>query len=490
MKNSVVIIALFFAPAVLFAQQEVNFDDYFIDKTMRIDFFQTGDADEEIITIDQIYQQGAWAGNPKKLIDNLNQGLYYIKVYDIASNKLIYSRGFNCIFGEYKTTIPAKNGVKKTYHESALIPYPKMPILFVIEARDRKNILHPLFIERIDPSDVNIIKQNHNKDDKVYESLKNGDPHDKVDFVFVAEGYTAEQWDKFKKDVKRFTGVLFTIEPYKSNKEKFNVSGVFRPSAESGVDQPTRGIFKNTVVSASYNALNLPRYLLVDDNKALRDIASAVPYDAVIVMTNTDRYGGGGIYNNYCIFTSDDKRSEDIFMHEFGHAFANLADEYYGGAVAYDEFYPAGVEPLEANITALLDPNNVKWKHLLSPGIEIPTKWGKQEYETLQAERQKYRREMRAKIAELTRQGASENKIKQIQEKYEEKVAEVDEKIKQVHSKYSHLDGKIGVFEGAGYKSKGLYRSEVRVGMFSGKVLGYGKVSEEAILRIIDHLSN
>ncbi len=479
MKNTIVTVLLM-STSVLYAQQQINFDDYFLNKTMRIDYFMTGNTNQEIITIDQIYQTDKWAGNPDKLIDDLNNGLYYIKIYSINSNKLIFSKGFSCIFGEYKTTIPAKEGKNMTYHESALIPYPKKPVLFVLEARDRKNILQPVFSERIEPDNVNIIKQNPVNNDKVYNVLSSGEPHSKVDFVFIGEGYTAEQWDKFKKDVDRFTEVLFRVEPYKSNKGKFNIYGVLRPSAESGVDEPGQGKFSNTAVSASYNALGLDRYLLVDDTKTMRDIASNVPYDALIVMSNTTRYGGGGIYNNYTIFTADDVRSEEIFMHEFGHGFGGLADEYFSSNVSYDEFYPAGFEPTEGNITALLDPNNVKWKHLLSPGIPIPTPWGQDEIIELQAERDQVQEQLRSNDITEDEREILENKNREIRRQ-----------IREVRDKYNELyEGKIGVFEGAGYQAKGLYRSEITIAMFNAKTFSYGPVSEECIMRSINHYAD
>lgn len=478
--KKIILTVLLTSASVLYAQQKINFDDYFIDNTMRIDFFMTGNTNQEIITIDQIYQTDKWAGNPNKLIDDLNNGMYYVKIYSANSNELIYSKGFGCIFGEYKTTTPAKEGKNKTYHESALIPYPKSTILFVLEARDRKNVLNPVFIEKIDPDDANIIKENPNKNDKVYKALISGEPHSKVDFVFVGEGYTAEQWDKFKKDVDRFTEVLFRVEPYKSNKEKFNIYGVLRPSAESGVDEPRRGKFSNTAVSASYNALDLDRYLLVDDTKTMRDVASNVPYDALIVMSNTTRYGGGGIYNNYTIFTADDVRSEEILMHEFGHGFGGLADEYFSSSVSYDEFFAPSVEPTEGNITALLDPNNVKWKHLLSPGIPIPTPWGQEEIAELRTQRDQIREQLKANdITEEKR------------EELENKSREIRKQISDIRKKYNELyEGKIGVFEGAGYQAKGLYRSEIKVGMFNAETFSYGPVSEECIMRSINHYAD
>ena len=480
MKKITAVIVFMITSAVLFAGESIRFDDYFIDKTMRIDFLMTGNTDREIITIDQIYRQGIWAGNPDKLIEEFNNGSYYIKVYSINSNKLIYSRGFSCLFAEYKTTKQAKEGANKTYLQSALIPYPKKAILFVVEARNRKNILHQVFTEKIDPADANIIKEEANKNDRVYEALKNGDPHKKVDFVFVAEGYTAEQWDKFTKDVDRFTEVLFTVKPYKNNKEKFNIYGVLRPSSDSGVDEPRKGKFRNTAVSASYNALDLDRYLLVDDMKTMRDIASAVPYDALIVMANIDRYGGGGIYNNYTIFTADDGRSDEIFMHEFGHGFGGLADEYFSSSVSYEEFYPAGFEPTEGNITALLNVNNVKWKDLLTPGIPVPTPWGQEETAQLEAERNQIRQKLLSD--DITEQQRSE---------LETQSREIRQKISEVRKKYGELyDGKIGVFEGAGYQAKGLYRSEITIAMFNAKTFSYGPVSERCITKVIEHYTD
>ena len=491
MKKLILSVIILTVITKLSAYGNINFDEYFIDKTMRIDYCQTGDSDEQTITIDQIYQQGSWAGNPEKLIQTIENGSECIKVYNAITNELIYSKCLSSIFSEFKTTIPAKNNIKKTYLESALIPYPKKPVYFIFESRDRQNILHPVFKEKIDPADANIIKEAPNKNDKVGIILNNGEPHKKVDVAFIAEGYTEGEWEKFVKDVNHFTDVLFGVEPFRSCKDKFNVHAVLRPSSEKGVDEPRQGIFRNTILSASYNALVLDRYLLVDDLKAMRDVASIVPYDFLIVLANTSRYGGGGIYNNYTIFTSDNNRSESIFLHEFGHGFGGLADEYYGATVSYDECYAAGVEPLEANITALLDPNNVKWKHLLSPGIAVPTPWGKEEVEALQAEREENVKKMREEIAPLENQEESKEKIRKIRESYSTKNREIDKKIREIREKYRELyKGKIGVFEGAGYTSKGLYRSEVVGGVSSGTRYGYGLVSEEAIRKVIEHHSD
>jgi hypothetical protein len=423
-----IILVVLFLPVILCAEPELKFDDYFVDRTMRVDFFMTGDADEQVITLDGMYRQGRWSGNPRKTIDDLNLGSYYIKVYDVASNRLIFSRGFNCVFLEYRTTAQAKGGVKMKFHESVLIPYPHRPILFVIESRDKLNVLHPVFIRKIGPDDVAIINQKADPNDRIFDIIINGDCHDKVDFLFLAEGYVAEEGEKFRSDAELFTEILFDMEPYKSHKSKFNVRAVMRPSAESGVDEPTRDISRNTVMDASANALDTPRYMLINNNKVMQDIAANAPCDAILIAANISRYANGGIYNRYCIFAVDNRRAAGICPHEFGHSFAGLADEYFGRGDSLSDLYPRGVEPLEPNITALLNPDSPKWKHLIEPDTPVPTKPDPNDPD------------------------------------------------------------KIGVFEGAGYTSKGLYRPMDRCIMRSGKE--FCPVCREGIIRVINHLSN
>ena len=466
---------------------QVDFETYFEDQTLRVDFYQTGDQDELFIALDQLYQVPVWAGCPDHLIDDLNRGTFQVRLVDPDSETLIYSRGFCALFGEYKTTDDAAHNIKQTFHETVLVPYPKQPCTLILDARNRAGIFEPVFETRIDPADVNIIRQAVNPQDKVVKTLESGHPHHKVDFVFVAEGYTESEWNKFQQDVQRFTEVIFRPEPYRSHKDRFNISGVFHASPESGVDEPTKGVFKNTIVSASYNALGTPRYLLVDDTKAIRDIAQAVPYDYVLVLTNTTRYGGGGIYNNYTIFTADDRRSEEILMHEFGHGFADLADEYFGG-VAYNDFYPAGVEPYAPNITALLDPNHVKWAHHLTPGIPIPTPWGQDEMQAVRDKIAASEEQFKLDLQALHDAETDPNEIKAAQNKHKIQIQGWRDEIDEIREHYLALyDGKIGVFEGAGYTPKGLYRSEIQVGMIRN--FNYGPVSEEGIMAVIDHLS-
>lgn len=480
-------IIILLIPMFVFANP--NFDDYFTDQTMRIDYFHIGDANSELITLDHVYKYGIWAGSKKNLLDNFNQGRYYIKIYDTASGTLIYSKGFDSYFGEYKTSGEAAEGIKRTYQESALIPYPKDKIVFAVERRKRDNQLEEIFSSEIDPAGLGIIRDPvRDKSVKVFKSAENGDSHVKVDVAILGEGYTAVEEAKFKSDLETFTKILFTPEPYASQKDKFNVYGVFKPSEESGVDEPTHLSYKNTTLNATFNSLGSERYLLTEDNKTMRDLAAHVPYDAIYIMVNHHRYGGGGIYNLFCTFTADNQWKEYLFVHEFGHSFAGLADEYYTSAVAYSEFYPRGIEPLEPNITALLDPADLKWKHLATPGIEIPTPWEKAGYDESDLAWQKKRREMNDKIAELKRNGAPADEIKKLEQEYDKLDREQTNK-NLAYLKNSKYWGKVGAFEGAGYSSEGLYRPMLDCIMFSKASLEFCKVCDEAIERVIQFYS-
>jgi hypothetical protein len=489
MKYLIIILLLIVLVPMAVKPQTATFDNYFIDKTMRIDYYHIGDSKSEIITLDKIYQYGTWGGSLKNLIDNFNNGKYYFKIYDAATKTLIYSKGFDSYFGEYKTSDDGLNGIKKTYHESAIIPYPKQKIIFAVELRGKDNLLSEIYRTEIKPDDLLIIKDAVNdKNVKVVESLKSGDPHVKVDVVILAEGYTAGEEKKFRNDLARFTKIFFNQEPYKSNKEKFNVYGVFKASEESGVDEPDHNSFKKTVLGATFYSLGSERYLLTEDNKTMRDLAANVPYDAIYIMVNHKRYGGGGIYNLYCTFTADNQWHEYLFLHEFGHSFAGLADEYYTSDVAYNDFYPKGVEPVEPNITALLDKTNIKWKEYLTHGVEIPTPWEKELFDSTDLAWQKIRREQNNEIAELTRNNVHADKVKQLQDEYNAKDREHQKWIDKYFQK-SKFHNMVGAFEGAGYASKGIYRPMLDCIMFSKGKKPFCKVCEESIIKVINFYS-
>ena len=466
------------------AQKGPSFDAWFVDRTMRVDYFHAGHSAEETFALDQVYDQGPWAGSRAHLIDPFELGRYMVKIYDDASGTLLFSKGFDCYFGEYKTSDAALKGVRRTYHESALLPYPKKPVRFTVEARDRQNAWKVLFSQAIDPAAESVIRERLVPGVRVFEALKSGEPRRKVDVAVVAEGYTAEEEEKFKTDLDRFTAVFFKLEPYKSHRDKFNITGVFKASAESGCDEPSHGSFKSTALGTTFDSLGSERYLLTEDNKSLRDIAAHAPYDALTIMVNHKRYGGGGIYNLYCTFTTDNQWYEYLFLHEFGHSFAGLADEYYTSQVAYNEFYPAGVEPAEANITALLDPAKLKWKNLTTPGTAIPTLWEKAEFDEMDNAYQKIRAEVNGKIARMKREGAAAADVAQAEEESERLSREHAGKV-DAFLKASKFWGQVGAFEGAGYAAKGLYRPELDCLMFTKGTKPFCKVCEAAVLRTV-----
>jgi len=485
---------LFFIVIILFAtqlqpQSLENFDKYFTDQTMRIDYFHIGDAIEEFITIDQVYQYGTWAGSRINLLDNFNNGRYYVNIFNAESHELIFSKGFDSYFGEYKTSEDAIDRIKRTYHQTVLIPFPKNMIIFSIEKRDRNNHLFQIFTEHIDPADVSIIRDEiKDRTVVVYESDKNDDSHSRVDIAILGEGYTLDDKRKFEEDLKYFTNVFFSQPPYSFYEDKFNIYGVYKPSEDSGVDEPRAKIYKNTVMNCTFNSLGSERYLLTEDNKAVRDLAAHVPYDALYIMVNHSRYGGGGIYNFYCTFTTGNQYKDYLFIHEFGHSFTGLADEYYTSSTAYNDFYPQGVEPVEPNITSLTDPQNVKWEKFLTPGIEIPTPWEKTDYDSMDLKWQSERGELNNKISELKRNKAHFLEIEKAEEEYAQKDKE-HSLLVDSYLKGSRYRGQVGVFEGAGYSSKGLYRPMLDCIMFSKGDKPFCTVCNAAIVKVINHYS-
>lgn len=484
------LIAAILLTLVLNAQTTIQFDDYFIDKTLRIDYFHIGDAKTEMITIDKVFSYGIWAGSLNHLVDNLNNGKYYVKIYDATTGKLIYSKGFDTLFGEYASSDDGVNGIVKSFHETAILPFPKNKIIFALEKRNEKNLLDEFFRTEIDPQSIYIIKDKiADSSVEIFNPVSNGDPHKKVDIVILAEGYTKSERDKFEKDLNRFVEFFFEQEPYKSQKNNFNIYGVFKPSEESGTDLPGADIFVNTVLNTSFWTLGSERYLMTEDNLSMRNLAAHVPYDAINIQVNHPRYGGGGIYNQYCTYTTDNQFAKYLFTHEFGHSFTGLADEYYTSDIAYNDFFKQTVEPVEPNITALFDPKNIKWKKYLSEGIEIPTPWEKEEFDRFSYEWLKERNRLNSYIAELKRNRAPEDQINAAEEEYAIKDKKQSEKVDKylMSSKYWN---KVGAFEGAGYQPTGLYRPMLDCIMFSKGDKPFCKVCEEAIKKVIKIYTN
>jgi hypothetical protein len=346
-----------------------QFSTYFEDKTLRIDYFHAGDNQNDAYYFDEARVEPAWSGSKVNLIDTFGYGSYMIKVYDLASGELIYSRGYSTLFMEWQTTAEAKK-MQKGFSETVLLPFPKKPARIEFNTRNRSGIFEPKFDYLFDPEDY-FVNPERRIVAPVYDVVVNGDPSVKVDIVILPDGYTEGDMEQFKKDCKRFADILFSFEPFKSNKDKFNIRGVLAPSQEQGNDIPADSVYRNSILETSYYTFDSERYCMTRANKTMYDLAANAPRDQIYILVNQNKYGGGGIFNQYCVSVSGNLSSAKIIVHEFGHGFAGLGDEYMGD-VSYNDFYPLNVEPWEPNLTTMVDFGK-KWGHLIQPGIPIPT---------------------------------------------------------------------------------------------------------------------
>lgn len=436
--------------------------------TMRLDYYHTGDASQEIFSVGRVVIEPLpWPGDLKQAIDSSNLGKYFFEVRDAKTKQLLYSRGFASIYGEWETTDEAKT-IKRTFEESLRFPAPAAPVSIVLKKRDAKNNFRDIWTTTIDPADQFGDRSKPVSRAPLITIQKNGEPETKVDFLILGDGYTAAEAKKFEADARRLTEVLFATSPFKENRTRFNVWALCPPAAESGISRPSTGIYRDSPIGATYDAFGSERYVLTFDNHALRRAAQFAPYEFIEVLVNGRTYGGGGIFNLYSTVASDNAFSNYVFVHEFGHHFAGLADEYYTSSVAYAPSADR-VEPWEPNATALLDVNALKWRNLVSPDTPIPTPWNKEEFET-------YSRDIQKRRVQLRKDKRPEEEMEAL---FKEELAHEQKMF--ASEKYF---GKVGTFEGAVYEARGYYRPEVDCIMFS-RTDHFCKVCRAAIERII-----
>jgi hypothetical protein len=350
---------------------QVAFDACFNGKQLRIDFALCGNAAVQSAALMQLREEPVWGGPRRNLTDPFEYGGYLLKAYDKASGELVYSRGFNTLFEEWRLTEQAVTETQ-AWVNSIVMPFPHRPVTALLLAYNRStDSRDTLMTLDIDPSSI-FIDRSRLTGHPVTDLRIAGEPSAKVDLAFVAEGYTAAEKDKFIADAQRFTDALFVVPPFDLHREDFNVRAVFLESAESGTDFSGLQIFKNTALNAGFYTFGTDRYLTTPDMKSLRDAVWNTPCDAIFVLVNSDVYGGGGMYNFYAIATVDNEQTIRVFVHEFGHSLAGLADEYFSSETSYGDFYNLNTEPWEPNITTLVDFDR-KWKHMLPPGTPIPT---------------------------------------------------------------------------------------------------------------------
>jgi len=436
-------------------------------RTMRVDCFHGGTATEEHMSLDGVVLEGAWPGRLDRTIDDTNLGKYYFEVLDRKTNRLLYSRGFASVFGEWQET-PEAAEVRRQFHESLRFPEPAAPVQVVVKRRDRQNAFQEFWSVIVDPRDPAIDRSGPPADVKVWPVIHNGEPRDKVDLLLIGDGYTAAEMDKWHKDARRLADLLFAASPFKERRADFNVWAEDLPAEESGVSRPSDGIYRKSPVRAAYDAFGSERYVLTFDNKRLREAASAAPYEFIEIVVNDRKYGGGGIFNQFATVAADNAFTPYVFVHEFGHHFAGLADEYYTSDVAY-EASAARPEPWEPNATA--DPHAAKWAGLIAAGTPLPTPWPKEQFEALEKQIQARRRQIRAA------HGPEEEMEALFREEREKTTALLAE------GPYGHA---VGAFEGAMYEPRGYYRPQADCIMFTRDEVGFCAVCRRAIERIID----
>lgn len=347
-----------------------QFEKYFWEKTMRFDFYHCGDQHNQSYYFDELIEEPYWAGSRITLIDTSGYGNQMFKIIDMATDEVIYSRSYCTLFNEWQTTAEAGE-TQKCMPEGVIFPYPKEDVRVELYARNRMGIFEKKFQHTIRVNDYFIRK--FTPQYETFEVMYNGNPANKVDIVLLPEGYSENEKEKFQKACEGFVRDFFSYSPFKEKIMQFNVRAVWAPSAESGVTIPGEHIWKQTALKAGFYTFDAERYQMVEDFQHIRDIAAHVPYEYVYILSNTQKYGGGGIYNFYGISAANHPtRTGKIYVHEFGHVLLGLGDEY-GGNAPYNDMYPEGVEPWEENLTTLVDFGRKHWKEMLEPSTPVPT---------------------------------------------------------------------------------------------------------------------
>lgn len=406
----------------IYAQTQTQATAKWGTERMRYEFFLTGNATSETASCGNIVMEPHWGGSLDQLIDPLGYGTYRYQIFDAETNDLLMSKGFSPLFWEWQTTAEAQHKIR-TFEQAVFFPKPLIPIILKIEKRNTQNEWLTLLSDTLKANNKLVVADTPVKFESV-SLIKSGESADKIDLLIVAEGYTAQERQLFIDDAQRITDSLFACQPFAQYKNRFNVNALVVPSVESGTDLPHEGTFKNTALNSSFNTFDSERYLTTLAMRNVYNAAAAEPWDHIIILVNSTKYGGGGCYNFQCISTARNELSAFVTIHEFGHAFAGLGDEYYTSSTSYENFYSKTFEPWEPNLTALVQ-FDTKWKQLMDKSTPIPT----------------------PRIAEY--------------------------------------ETKVGVFEGGGYEAKGIYSPAQTCWMKEFKAGAFCKVCQAAIENMI-----
>jgi hypothetical protein len=438
-------------------------------RTLRVDYFHSGSASEERFAFDGAVLEGDWAGPDAgpRWLDDTNLGKYLFEVRDPRTQRLLYSRGFASIFGEWETT-PEARAEWRTFHESLRFPEPDAPVQVLLKKRDRQNLFREIWSLRLDPRGPEVDRSSLADAPRHWAVMQNGPPREKVDLLLMGDGYTAAEMDKWHADARRLAETLFAVSPFRERRADFNVWAVDTPAAESGAARRSDDVHRRSPLRAAYDAFGSERYVLSFDNRRVREAAAAAPYEFVEIVLNDRKYGGGGIHNLFATVSADNASTPYVFVHEFGHHFAGLADEYYTSEVAYATGGER-LEPWEPNVSA--DPRAAKWADLVPDGTPLPTPWPKDEFERRQKDVQARRRALRAQKAP--------------EERLEALFREERDFTTRLLGAHAHA-GRVGAFEGALYEVTGYYRPQSDCIMFTRDEVGFCAVCRRAIERVID----
>ena len=429
--------------------------------TLRVDYIFSGTDRESEIAVDELGRIEGWAGRRRRLQELPLRGNGQLCMTEAASGDTLYRTSFSTLFQEWQATEEATR-TRRSFENVFLMPMPTVPVNVTVELYDFHNQKVASLTHPVDPSDILIRPKGGFAEDDVlrygaaggglspkgiparYVRLS-GSPSDCIDVVILAEGYTASEAETFYADALTATESLFNHEPYKSLSDRFNILAVAAPSADSGVSVPRKGLWKSTAVGSHFDTFYSDRYLTTLRLKQLHDLLADFPYEHIIILANTDTYGGGGIYNSYTLTTAHHSQFKSVVVHEFGHSFAGLADEYFYDD-QYSEMYFPDTEPWEPNITTLADFAS-KWQDMLPAGTVLPN----------------------GQLVADKPDGLGSRLLN----------------IFRGRARRRSIEG-VGLFEGGGYQSKGVWRGAEDCRMRTNSAPAFCPVCQQAIADIID----
>jgi len=437
--------------------------------TVRLDYTHSGNALGEQYAIERVLIEPLpWPGDMSQAFDDTNRGNNRVEVVDAKTGDLLYSRDFSTIFAEWKSTEEA-NRISRGFHESVRFPKPERPVRVRILRRDERNGFSVAWSVDVDTDGQDVVRKQAPALAQPIPIKVSGPSPRKVDLLVLGDGYTRADMKKFEADARRLTAHLFEVSPFKERADDFNVWAMAVPTPESGISRPSTGVHHASALGTRYDIFGSERYVLTLDNRALRDIAQYAPYEFIEILVNNDTYGGGGIFGQFSTAAAGNDWADYLFVHEFGHHFAGLADEYYTSPVAYQSS-GARMEPWEPNVTALRDPARLKWKQHVQAGTPLPTPWPKVEYEAYSRDYQKRRAALRAANRPESEMSAL-----------------FHEDLKQTRALFAQAPYRkaIGAFEGANYEASGYYRPAMQCIMFD-RSERFCPVCRDGISEIID----